>query len=73
MRYKRWLPSKIWRTIFLAIFAALAFAVSAHRIFDVPKEDLIDFFLLSSLGLFLIIVTAFLLVAGIIVLKKVFK
>lgn len=49
------------RTLALALFATATFVVAAIYMFDVPARLMLEFFLLSLLGLLVIIVSALLL------------
>lgn len=60
------------RTLFLAILATVTFVASAIYMFDVDKGDLLEFFVISVVGLFILIIAALALSGLIVLFKRIF-
>ena len=61
------------RTVFLAILAAMTFVGSAIFMFDVEKELIAEFFVVSVVGLLVIILLALLLTVIRLAVRRIFE
>ncbi|MGK0440447.1 MAG: hypothetical protein ACJA0N_000236 [Pseudohongiellaceae bacterium] len=60
------------RTLFLAILATVTFVGSAIFMFDVEKQELLKFFVISIVALVVVIIAALVLSGVIVLLRRLF-